>query len=128
MLYYTDNKERNKGMYIKAITLRPCSGAGPRDSNSRPRVYIGIDGETLMQNLQNRRDRPYTIYKKEVLPTLFRKLGLNPKKVGWSQKAGCTMCPCSPGFIVQSRDIPYDIHVTITDKWVSEVEINGSIR
>ncbi len=117
-------------MHIKQITLRRCSGAGPRDANSRPRIYISIDGEmkheTLVHDLQNGRNRPYTIYKKEVLPKLFRLLGINPKKVGWSQKAGCS-CPCSPGFIVQSRDIPYDIHVTVTDKWVSQVKINGSI-
>lgn len=115
-------------LYIKKITLRKCSGAGPRDSNSRPRIYIHPEGETIHENLQNRRDRPYTIYKKEVLPQLFRTLGLNPKKLGWSQKAGCTMCPCSPGFVVQSRDIPFDIHVTVVEKYVTGgVVIEGKV-
>ena len=113
-------------MYIKSITLRPCSGAGPRDSNSRPRIYVWPEDETIKENFENRRQRPYTIYKKEVLPQLFRKLGLSPEKVGWSQKAGCS-CPCSPGFVVQSRDIPFDIHVTVTDKYVATTEIKGSI-
>ena len=115
-------------MYIKEITLRPCSGAGPRSSNSRPRIYVHIDGETLHQNLQDRRDRPYTIYKKEVLPKLFRLLGINAPKVSWSQKAGCRMCPCSPGFIVPNYDIPYDIHVTVTDKYVGTVKVEGTIH
>ena len=115
-------------MYIKEISLRPCAGAGPRDSNSRPRIYVHLDGETIMQNIQDRRDRPYNVYKKEVLPKLFSVLGINPEKVSWSQKAGCSMCPCSPGFIVQSRDIPYDIHVTVTDKYVAAVKLSGKLR
>lgn len=114
-------------MFIKSITLHPCTGAGPRQSNSRPRIYISIDGETLAQNLRDRRDRPYSVYKKEVLPKLFRLLGINPAKVSWSQKAGCRMCPCSPGFVVQSRDIPYDIHVTVTDKCVAVIKIEGAL-
>lgn len=114
-------------IYLKSITLRPCSGAGPRDSNSRPRIYITPEGETIRENfLHGRHNRPYTLYKKEVLPQLFRKLGLNPETVSWSQKAGCS-CPCSPGFIVRSWDIPYDIHVTVTDQYVAQTKINGSI-
>ncbi len=115
-------------MYIKNITLRPCSGAGPRTSNSRPRIYVSIEGETLQQNLRDRRDRPYSVYKKEVLPKLFRLLGINPAKVSWSQKAGCRQCSCSPGFVVQSRDIPYDIWVTVTDKYVGTVKIEGTLH
>lgn len=114
-------------MYIKSITLRPCSGAGPRTSNSRPRIYVNPEGETLRENMRNRRERPYSIYKKEVLPQLFRVLGITPPKVSWSQKAGCRMCPCSPGFIVPNYDVPYDIHVTVTDKYVSTVSISGTI-
>lgn len=115
-------------MYIKDITLRPCSGAGPRESNSRARIYVHIEGETLRQNLRDRRDRPYNVYKTEVLPKLFRLLGINPEKVSWSQKAGCRQCPCSPGFVVQSRDIPYDVWVTVTDKYVSTVKIEGTLH
>ena len=112
---------------IKSITMRKCSGAGPNKGNHRPRIYIRPEGETVMENFcVGRHTRPYTLYKKEVLPQLFRKLGLNPEKVSWSQKAGCS-CPCSPGFVVQSRDIPYDIHVTVTDKYVAQIEIKGSI-
>ncbi len=114
-------------MYIKSITLRPCSGAGPRMANSRPRIYIHPEGETLVDNLHNRRERPYSVYKKEVLPKLWRLLGVAAPKVSWSQKAGCRMCPCSPGFVVPNYDLPYDVHVTVTDKYVSSVKMEGNI-
>lgn len=115
-------------MNIKKITLRPCTGATTRKSykRHRPRIYVWLDSETIIQNMQDRRDRPYTVYKKEVLPALFRLLGIAPVEVRWSQKAGCS-CPCSPGFIVPNYDIPYDIHVTITDKHVNTIEIAGAI-
>lgn len=84
---------------------------------NKPRIYVFTKGETILENLQNRRDRPYTAYRKEVLPTVFAQLGVAPDtKVRWSQYAGCS-CPCSPGFIVEgypqaiSRQ---DIYVTVS--------------
>lgn len=116
--------------YIKEITLRPCSGGGRGDKSPyhyEPRVYIHIDGESIIENLENRRTRPYTFYKKNVLPVVFEVLGLQPEKASWSQKAGCTMCPCSPGFILRESRLNFDIHVTITDKMVREIQIGGSL-
>ncbi len=117
---------------IKAITLRPKTGSSSKRNAAnhyhRPRIYIRPDGETVMENfLEGRHNRPYKLYKAEVLPQLFRKLGLDNVKAGWSKKAGCTMCPCSPGFIVNEGDVPFDIHVTVTDKYVSTIEIAGTI-
>ena len=120
-------------LYIKKITLRPKSGSSSKrnatDFYHRPRIYVWPEGESIIDNLENRHERPYSIYKKEVLPQLFRALGLKGDdiKVGWSQKAGCS-CPCSPGFIVKSNAVPWDIHVTVTDKFVREIEIGGTIR
>jgi hypothetical protein len=39
------------------------------------------------------------------------------------------MCPCSPGFIVKEGNVPFDIHVTVTDKYVraNEIEISGTV-
>lgn len=83
----------------------------------KARIYIWPKGESIMENLQNRRDRPHTAYRKEVLPTVFQKLGLDPAtKVRWSQYAGCS-CPCSPGFIVESYPaelIGRDVSVTVS--------------
>ena len=78
----------------------------------KARIYVHPQGETLMENLYNRKARPHSIYRKEVLPKLFTQLGWTPStKVKWSQYAGCS-CPCSPGFIVENtygRDIFVDI-------------------
>lgn len=118
-------------MHIKSISLRPKTGSSSKDNARdyyhRPRIYIWPEGETVMENFtKGRHTRPYTQYKKEVLPQLFRKLGLNGIKVSWSQKAGCS-CPCSPGFIVKEGNVPWDIHVTVTDKYVHDIEIKGTV-
>ncbi len=125
-------------LYIKSITLRPKRGSSSKrnaaDYYHRPRIYVGPDGETVMENFtKGRHTRPYTMYRKEVLPQLFRVLGLGYGitgdcgiKVGWSQRAGCS-CPCSPGFIVKEGNVPYDIHVTVADKYVDTIEIEGTL-
>lgn len=82
---------------------------------TKTRVYIHIKGETLLENLMNRRQRPYTIYKKEVMPAVLEKMGLSKDtKFRWSQKAGCA-CGCSPGFIIDS-DNGADVFVSISDE------------
>ena len=116
-------------MYIKSVTLRPKSGASSKsnatDFYHRPRIYVSPEGETVMENFtEGRHTRPYTLYRQEVLPALFRLLGISDVKVGWSQKAGCS-CPCSPGFIVKDGSLPFDIHVTVTNKPVAELVIKG---
>jgi len=131
------NKGAHAMLRIKSITLRPKSGASSKPNATsfyhRPRIYVRPEGETIVENfLEGRHTRPYTLYKKEVLPQLFRVLGLggpgidNRIKVSWSQKAGCS-CPCSPGFIVKDGNVPFDIHVTVTDKYVNRIEINGTL-
>jgi hypothetical protein len=65
------------------------------------RIYIWPKGETIMDNLNNRRQRPYTVYRKEVLPGVLASLGIKIEdaQLRWSRYAGCS-CPCSPGFIL----------------------------
>jgi hypothetical protein len=84
-----------------------------REFNRKTRVYVWPEGETLMENLQNRRGRPHTVYRKEVLPGVLRQMGLSENtKVRWSQYAGCS-CPCSPGFVVDDS-YGKTVHVTVT--------------
>lgn len=72
-----------------------------KEFHKATRVYIHPQGETLMDNLMNRRTRPYNEYRKQVMPAVIQALGLPAgTKVKWSQYAGCS-CPCSPGFIVE---------------------------
>ena len=71
------------------------------------KLYIWPEGETIMENLFNRHDRPSKVWKEVVIPAVLSKLQeVNPtafeavkgEEWGWRQKCGCT-CPCSPGFV-----------------------------
>jgi len=86
------------------------------------KMYIFPEGETLLENLYNRRDRPYNVYKKEVIPVVMDKIKkkypdyyeeLKDTKWSWNQKCGCGMCPCSPGFVGSTRGW-FEIQVEVT--------------
>ncbi len=63
------------------------------------KIYI-FPRETLIENLQARSMRPHSLYRKQVIPVVLKKMNLPADtKVKWSQFAGCK-CGCSPGFIV----------------------------
>lgn len=91
------------------------------------KLYIWLTDETILENIQNRRSRPYTDYKREVIPQLIERLKIEqPRhyevlknvKWGWNQNCGCSMCPCSPGFVGNvKREFPndvYSIHINVT--------------
>lgn len=88
------------------------------------KVYVWPEGETIVENLVNRRTRPYKVYQKDVLPKAMEVLKAeNPEvhatlkdaKFGWRKNCGCSMCPCSPGFVSDKEGgYVYDIHVTIS--------------
>lgn len=90
--------------------------------NGDTHVYVHIKTEGVMENLMNRRSRPYTTWKKELLPIAARLIeaetGLTMEdKARWSQKLGCS-CPCSPGFRTKLYDEegnvkPYTVWITI---------------
>lgn len=99
----------------------------PREMNKKPRLYVGVESETLLENLQNRTRRPNGVYR-EMVKAEFANLDwfgihLNLDEMRWSQKAGCSMCPCSPGFILGDGAFRfenftayhYDIWVTMVD-------------
>lgn len=73
-------------------------------SRRRPRVNIFVDpkGETILDNLvAGRRNRPYNEWKPLVKDFLVNALGLPEDiKLRWSKNTGCSMCPCSPGFMI----------------------------
>ena len=85
--------------FIKRSSYR----MGSRDGYKSPRMYVSVPDETLLDNLANRKRRPYNVYK-----TLIHSSGissvLNLGDLRWSQKAGCT-CPCSPGFILPYQSL-----------------------
>jgi hypothetical protein len=92
------------------------------DPDRTPRCYVSdveIIQETVMDNLMNRRNRPHTEWTKLVMPVakpiVEKALGMmkdlvpltiaSDWKFQWSSKAGCSMCPCSPGYIMKGVDV-----------------------
>lgn len=70
-------------------------------------IYVWEEGESVLENLMNRRSRPAKLYKKHVLIPGLKELGYTDqemevivKNAHWSQRAGCN-CGCSPGFLTQ---------------------------
>lgn len=82
----------------------PTTSYDRRSFNSKPRLYINVKGENIMENLLFRSNRPSKLYK-SLLPEIFERLGISPNtKAVWSQKAGCS-CGCSPGFILTDTGV-----------------------
>lgn len=64
-------------------------------------LYIFPTGESIVENLLNRRERPYKQWY-TLIPQILKKAGLSAEEIkgvnaSWSQKCGCS-CGCSPGF------------------------------
>ena len=98
--------------------------AGSRDcdretirTDKKARVYVsGGQAFNLAEDLTNRCRRPHNAWRAPVVEALAR-IGLHPTKLVWSQKAGCSMCPCSPGFILEGSPEArrFNIWVTLPD-------------
>jgi len=96
---------------IKSLTH---SEIDRRERSRKTKVYIWPEGENVIENLQNRRSRPYSVYRKEVIPQVLAELGIPADaRVRWSQRAGCS-CPCSPGFIIEGY-YGREAFVTVTE-------------
>ena len=92
----------------------------------RNKIYVFIQKETVLEDIRNRRNRPYKEYKKYLLPKLMEKIKVDNPKIfnsikdknwKWNQYCGCNTCPCSPGFYGDSSnenvfDIFIDIEIT----------------
>ncbi len=104
-------------MKLLISTRRAEGGAAFRQSRrpQKSRVYFFPENETVLENLlQGRHNRPFREYRK-LLPFVLRHLGQDTPKASWSSKAGCSMCPCSPGFILDTTALGIDIFVTVID-------------
>lgn len=88
---------------IQSERARSYTYKAYQERNDKPysesRVFVDF-GETLAEHLQNRRNRPYNILKPLVLAAL-RERGIPVTKVRWNRYAGCSMCACSGGFMVE---------------------------
>jgi hypothetical protein len=74
------------------------------ERNTKTRMYFFDDRvqETVGEQLVNRRSRPFAEYRK-MLPAIFEAFKLPQLTAKWSQRAGCNMCPCSPGFVLDGH-------------------------
>jgi hypothetical protein len=105
---------RKDGYYSGGKWYRTSAGDRVGDPM---RVFVDFKGETIWDNLNNRTQRPSTQLKPIVEAALFL-AGIEHTKIRWSQKAGCRMCPCSPGFIIEGTtwDNRKDFWLTVADK------------
>lgn len=97
------------------------------------RLHIFHSGETILENLMDRHNRPFNLYKKVVVPVVLaelKKMNVAPRDFSWSQKAGCS-CGCSPGFRFSVMGASYDIYVDVTaadfEKFIQPVQLDLAI-
>lgn len=100
-----------------------------REYEAAPRMYVDVQDETLIENINNRRMRPYNLYKTLIHASALGTL-LNLGNLKWSQRAGCS-CPCSPGFILPSQTVNigghsfryFDVWINVTSKAPAELAV-----
>jgi hypothetical protein len=70
--------------------------------HAHPKLYISAESYNVLDDLLTGRQRPYSLFKKQLLNDVLKKAGLDPTQVkaSWSQTAGCG-CGCSPAFILK---------------------------
>ena len=93
---------------LKEVRIEHETKRGGENKRTHHKMYIFIENETLLENLNNRSLRPFKMYREEVVPMVMEHLKryepstyklVKDSKWGWSKHCGCSMCPCSPGFI-----------------------------
>lgn len=81
---------------VKVLKIDPMS------RQKTGHCYFFLVGESILENLKNRRSRPIKEFK-AMLPQVFKGTQFESLwneghiKANWSQKCGCS-CGCSPGF------------------------------
>lgn len=82
-----------------------------------PRMYVSVADESIMDNLANRKRRPYNVYKTLIHSSNVKNV-LDLSKLSWSQTAGCS-CPCSPGFVLNPQTLEVEGDTVVRfDVWV----------
>jgi hypothetical protein len=74
-------------------------------------VYVDFN-ESVWEHIENRRNRPYTLLK-PIIAAELRERHIQFDKIRWNRYAGCSMCPCSGGFIIEGFR-GHDIWMTVT--------------
>lgn len=83
---------------------------GSRDAMSgKSVIYVEVASEAFWDSFANRTSRPFSLWKQPILKHFGKEFPeVDCSGMHWYAKAGCTMCPCSPGFILPNhRGVDY---------------------
>lgn len=87
------------------------------DLGERAVMYFWPKNESALDNVANRRSRPYELWRTMVGEALrragFDEHHVTHTSVAWRQTAGCP-CGCSPGFLLSLGGVAlrgFDVHV-----------------
>lgn len=90
------------------------NGTGRFSMRSRQtKVYIFLEGESIIENFGNRAARPWKLYRKEFGQMIADALFVKVSDLHWSRTAGCS-CGCSPGFKV-TGSYNKEVFITVSD-------------
>lgn len=102
LVFETEKKPKEFRFFGLDATIQVSRKGGTyREQNSKSHLSVYMKGESIWDNLMNRRNRPTKIWKM-VGETALASLGMEEElfaKMYWNQKAGCS-CPCSPAFVM----------------------------
>ena len=124
---------KNLVLMVKSVDVRDNFDRKRASQKRFTHLYVNPVNESVFENFLNRCDRPVGHYRLAALSALLS-LGVDIEKVklSWNQKAGCSMCPCSPGFIVKVLDGSFplhkDIHVDVEARVDPGVTFEGLLR
>lgn len=110
---------------MRVAKLEPSSserkfGAKGNDSRYAPsRVFVDF-GEDVWTHLANRRSRDYTTLK-PLIAAKLTELGIEFTKIRWNRYAGCSMCPCSGGFMIERENKYSEVGI---DYWAKIETVN----
>lgn len=110
---------------IAGVTIAPRVHRRTRNLGSfRSVIYVHPRGETLIDNLINRRSRPIKLWREQAVKALTDHK-IEYSKLSWRQNAGCP-CGCSPGFIAE--DVRQDGEYRALEIWVDVEEKEVAVQ
>ena len=138
-----DLKYRRDGMTVHLCALKNTH-ANRRDYGKKTRVYVSgqedvsfddlpdgwmynddpaIVKECKRRNRQEVKNMRALIAEAAELIPIQSMVEITHSKLGFSRHAGCSMCPCSPGFVKDGAQVRVNIDgidYPVTDMWISK--------
>lgn len=119
-----DNRQRVEVAFDSGSLLmieRQFDWRDARSYETAPRMYVST-GDNVLEDMMNRRRRPYNVYKSLIR---WSNLGsiIDLGKLSWSQHAGCS-CPCSPGFILNPQQV--EVEDMVFRRWDGWLTLAGA--